>query len=230
MRNVLKIFNRLTLYYTRKRMLLFIIAIQTIVLSLIVLLFSNVIISDASSAGTFNYNYIRYFYTSCILILFIIAYLVTPIFSSKTLNDMYKYNVLDNLVSSKVSMLAIANAAFLRAFMYVVIVIAAATPIISISFYYGGIGIYTILKIFIYLLAFILLFTSLSMYVSSKVIDGNVSMILSYVFGFILLVFHVFFMRTVIASNFSLMVYSLIVVFVSFLLFLMEDFRATFIR
>lgn len=201
MNNIVEIFNRLTINIIKKRILLVYFSIQNITLSLLVLIFSNVIISNATTSGVLNYNHIRLFFTICILLLFVIVYILTPIFSSTLINGMANRNIIDNLIASRVKSYEIVFASFLRAFSIVFILLFSAIPIICLSFYFGGIGIATIFKIFIITFSYMLLFVSICIYLSANVNDMNVAVILSYIVGLFILIVILFFLNFLIGSK-----------------------------
>ena len=208
MRNVFKIFDRLTLKYMKQRTLIIYLAIQNISLSLIVLVATNVILSRALSFGQLNYTHIKLFYTSCIALLFVISYIMTPIFLSKSINTLYNNNIVDNLLASRVTPYDIVNAAFLRGFTFVCIMLVTAIPIISISFYFGGVSINTILKVFLMIFLYTLMISSACTYISASVRDANIAMVISYVVCFVALVITVFVLNFIVWNVIYITIYA----------------------
>lgn len=209
MNNIIKIFDRITLKFMKQRTLLIILAIQNIILALITLIFSNYIISNTFVEGSLNYDHVRIFFTFGIFSLFIISYIVTPIFLSRTFVLFYNENVIDNLLASNVSVFEIVTSIFLRGITFVIILVVSSIPIISIAFYFGGLGILTILKAFLIVFSYILLFSSVCTYISTRVITISVSMILSYVVGLFILIIYIFALGTILSNMFLVAIFIL---------------------
>lgn len=222
MNKVHAIYSRLTLSYVKQRTLLLILLVQSIVLSLVVLIFANVIISNAYITGELDYNQVRVFYTLSILILFVLVFVFTPYFLSNTLNKLYANNIIEHFLSVRIGISDIVFAAFLRGLVSVLIMFFSALPIISISFYFGGIGLIKIIKLFIFLLCFILLLSSVTIYISSSIINSMSSMIVSYIICFILMLLHLFILNSVINFNHLIFVYFFISILISISLLAMS--------
>ena len=104
MENILKIYKRLNNSYVKQRILLVYLIAQNTILSLAVLIFANVIISNGQINGELDYSQIRYFYTFAIIALFVLVLIFAPIFLSRTLNSLYKKNIIEHLLSAKVEL------------------------------------------------------------------------------------------------------------------------------
>ena len=205
MNKVYTIYSRLTLIYVKQRTLLLILLVQNTIISLVVLIFANVIISNANITGELDYNQVQVFYTLSILILFALIFLLTPYFLSNILNNLYANNIIEHLLSVKIGISDIVFAAYLRGLISVLIMFCSALPIISISFYFGGMGFIKIIKLFVFLLCFILFLSSLTIYISSSIINGTNSMIISYIACFVFMIIHILILNIVI--NYSHLIY-----------------------
>lgn len=201
MNKIYTIYSRLTLSYVRQRTLLLVLLVQNVILSLVVLIFANVIISNAKINGELDYNQVEVFYTLGILLLFVLIFLHAPFFLSNVLNKLYASNTIEHLLSVKIEIRDIVFAVFLRGLSSVLIMFFSALPIISISFYFGGIGLIKIAKLFIILICFILLLSSASIYISSSTINGMIAVIVSYIICLILLIIHLLILNIVINLN-----------------------------
>ena len=62
MGNIVKILNRLNEVYVKQRVLLMCLIAQNTILTLIMLIFANVIISNGNTNGELDYSQIRLFY------------------------------------------------------------------------------------------------------------------------------------------------------------------------
>ena len=218
MNNILEIFNRITLKNVRRRTLLIYLFMLNVILSIAILVFSNAIISSSKATGTIDYNTVRLFYTFAILVLFILSYVLTPLFLSRSINSMYRDNIIDNLHSARVKNSDIVLAVYLRGFTYLVIIITSALPILSMSFLYGGVGAFSIAKILIAILCYTILFSAISMYISSTIYDLNISMVVSYVVGFILLVVTLVFLNYMISEFYYIFFYAFFALFCTIIL------------
>ena len=218
MRIIKIIFDRLTIKHIKQRTLIMYLAIQNILLALIVLVPTNVLLTNAVSYGELNYDHIKIFYTFCILVIFVIPYLMTPIFLSRSINTFYKTSVIDNLISSKVNPHEIVIAVFLRGFTFVVIMVSSAIPILSISFHFGGISISTIIKVFIVTLLYALLLASVCTYISSSIEDENIAMVISYVVCFIIFIATILIIYMFIWNTLYMALYSLVVILMTAML------------
>lgn len=220
MNNIMEIFNRITLKNVRRRTLLIYLFMLNVILSIAILVFSNAIISSSKATGTIDYNTVRLFYTFAILVLFILSYVLTPLFLSRSINSMYRDNIIDNLHSARVKNSDIVLAVYLRGFTYLVIIITSALPILSMSFLYGGVGAFSIAKILIAILCYTMLFSAISMYISSTIYDLNISMVVSYVVGFILLVVTLIFLNYMISEFYYIFFYAFFALFCTIILLL----------
>ena len=218
MNNILEIFNRITFKNVRRRTLLIYLFMLNVILSIAILVFSNAIISSSKATGTIDYNTVRLFYTFAILVLFILSYVLTPLFLSRSINSMYRDNIIDNLHSARVKNSDIVLAVYLRGFTYLVIIITSALPILSMSFLYGGVGAFSIAKILIAILCYTILFSAISMYISSTIYDLNISMVVSYVVGFILLVVTLVFLNYMISEFYYIFFYAFFALFCTIIL------------
>ena len=214
-RNILTIFDRLTIKYMKQRKLIVYLAIQNILLAVIALIFTNVILSSAIAFGQLNFNNIKLFYTFCILVLFVISYIMSPIFMSRTVNSMYKNSIIDNLMASRVTAQDIVYASFLRGFTFVVIMVVSAIPITSISFYFGGISFSTILKIFFSVLLHTVLLSAICIYISSYILDENLATVIAYVVGLIVTIITIVALNVTLWNNIYLIMYSIFVLSIS---------------
>ena len=222
MNKIHTIYSRLTLSYVKQRTLLLILLVQSVILSLVVLIFANVIISNANITGELDYNQVRVFYTLSILLLFILAFILTPYFLSNILNKLYANNIIEHLLSVRIDISDIVFAVFLRGLVSVLIMFFSALPIISISFYFGGLGLIKIIKLFIFLLRYILLLSSVTIYISSSIVNAMSSMIVSYIVCFILMVLHLLILNTVINISHLIFMYFLISIIISISLLAMS--------
>ncbi len=218
MGKVSKIFDRLTIKHVKQRTLVTCLAVQNITLALIVLIITNIILSNNIRTGQLNYMHIRLFYTFCLLILFLIPYILVPIFSSRTINSMYNNNVVDNLLSSGVMASDIVYASYLRGLSFSIIMIASAIPITSISFYFGGMSINMILKIYLVIILFAVFFSAICTYISARVFDVNVATIISYVVGLVALIGTLMAVNAITADIRYLISYAILSLIVSILL------------
>ena len=191
MDNVLKIFDRLTLESVKKRTFLLLFIFQNIILSLVVLVYANIIISNARINNELDYQQIQNFYTISIALLFFSIYILAPLVLSNWLNKLYKSNIIEHLLSVDIDISSIVFAVFLRGISIVSVLLISAMPIISISFYFGGFSIIKVIKLIICLFAFILLLSSTSIYISTIILDGNLSIVVAYVIGLFIYILNI---------------------------------------
>lgn len=222
MNKIYTIYSRLTLGYVKQRTLLLVLLVQNIILSLVVLIFANVIISNANITGELDYNQVGVFYTLSILLLFVLIFVLTPYFLSNVLNSLYANNIIEHLLSVRITISDIVFAVFLRGLVSVLIMFFSALPIISISLYFGGIGLVKIIKLFIFLMCFILLLSTVTIYISSSIINGTMSMIASYIVCLIILIVHLLILNMVINYNHLIYIYFFISIVLSISLLAMS--------
>ena len=150
------------------------------------------------------------------------AFILTPYFLSNILNKLYANNIIEHLLSVRIDISDIVFAVFLRGLVSVLIMFFSALPIISISFYFGGLGLIKIIKLFIFLLCYILLLSSVTIYISSSIVNAMSSMIVSYIVCFILMVLHLLILNTVINISHLIFMYFLISIIISISLLAMS--------
>lgn len=218
MENILKIYKRLNNSYVKQRILLVYLIAQNTILSLAVLIFANVIISNGQINGELDYSQIRYFYTFAIIALFVLVLIFAPIFLSRTLNSLYKKNIIEHLLSAKVELSEIVYAVFLRGTSILIILLVSSFPIIVISFYFGGFGIIKMLKLVGIIISYAVFFSSTCLYISTKSIDENASTIISYVIGIILTLLNIYYLNYFLNSRFLIVFYVLFNIIMSLIL------------
>ena len=146
MENIFKILNRLNYVYVKRRVLLLFLIVQNTILSLVILIFANVIISNGKINGELDYSQIRLFYNVAIVLLFILILILAPILLSREMNGLYKKNIIEHLLSVKIEIRDIVYAVYFRGLATLIVLLVSAFPIIVISFYFGG---FSLVKIFL---------------------------------------------------------------------------------
>lgn len=193
--------------YVKRRTILIFLIIQNTILSLIMLIFVNVIVSNGVINGELDYSQIRLFYNTAVVLLFIIVLILAPIFLARSLNDLYKKNIIEHLLAVKIDISEIVYAVYFRGLITLIIVLVSAFPIIVISFYFGGFGLLKIFKLLGMLLSFAVLYSAVCIFISTRFIDGNVSALVSYLAGAVLTLINIYFLNYVLNGSFLIIVY-----------------------
>ena len=186
MKNTMIVLERLNESYLKQRLLIVMLVLQNVILSLIVLIYANMIISNGRINGELDYIQVRFFYNLAIVMLSFIICAYTPFLLSNSLNILYENNIIEHLLSVKVKIREIVFAVFARGVQTLFILLISTFPIISISFYFGGFSIPKIIRLFMLLIIFATFISSICIYISSIIIDKNVSLIVAYVISIIL--------------------------------------------
>ena len=207
MNKVMKIFDRLTLQYVKNRTLLTSIVVQNVIFSIIVLIFANVITSNANITGELDYEQIKFFSKITITLLFLSATISTPLFMSTSLYQLYKKNIIEHLLSIKINIDDIIFATFLRGITVVTILAFSALPISCVAFYFGGFGILKFIKLIVCFVSYILLLSTFCIYFATKILDGNLSLVISYLMCFILLAANMLFLDTFLYGRYRFLLY-----------------------
>lgn len=218
MGNIVKILKRLNEVYVKQRVLLLCLITQNTILSLIMLIFANVIISNGNANGELDYSQIRLFYNIAIMLLFFIIDLFTPILLSRSLSDLYKKNIIEHLLSVRISIRDIVYAVYFRGLSTLLVLLVSSFPIIVISFYFGGFGVIKMLRLLVIILGYALLFSSACIYISTKFIDENATTIVSYVVGVILTVGNMYYLHRLLNNPFLAIIYALFCTLVALIL------------
>lgn len=218
MNNIKKMYMRLTEGLVRSRTLPFLLSVQNIAFAILVLIFVNVIISKGKSSGELDYIQIKLFYNLVMYLLFTFIFIYAPYFLGGSLNGLVKNNTIEYLLVSKLTIKEIAFATFLRGLSNILILVISTFPIACVSFYFGGVGIARILRIIICLIAFSILLSSLSLYISSCYSEKNVTILTSYIFCFVLFIVNTLFLKYIVNINIITFFYFVILVAISFVL------------
>lgn len=218
MKNILKIFKRLNEVYVKQRVLLICLIAQNTILSLIMLIFANVIISNGNTSGELDYSQIRLFYNIAIILLFIIIDLFAPILLSRSLNDLYKKNIIEHLLSVRISIRDIVYAVYFRGLTTLLILLVSAFPIIVISFYFGGFGVIKMLRLLVIMFSYAILFSSICLFISTRFIDENATTIVSYVVGVVLTLVNVYYLHRLLNNAFSTFFYAVFCIIMALIL------------
>lgn len=186
MKNTLIILERLNEAYMKRRLLLIMLGVQSIVLSLIVLVYANTILSTGRINGELDYLQIRFFYTLTTLLVFAIISAYVPFLTSNSLNILYENNIIEHMLAVKISINEIVFAVYLRGIIYAFTLVTATFPIICISYYFGGFGISKILRFISLAACYIIFLSSVSIFISSLIKDKNWSLITAYIISILL--------------------------------------------
>lgn len=217
--NIGKIYNRFSIVQIKERRLPIFIFIQSVGLSLLSLVFANTIISGGIINDELNYYQIKLFYTLSILLFFFMSSLYASYFLGRSINSLVNNNTALYLLSVNVRPTEIVFARFLRGLFNVYILIFASFPILSISFYFGGIGYIKLIRLFIMLMFYILLVSSLSVFISSIIKETNNSIIVSFIVNIIVFFIHYLIIGSVLSHTSMLFAYSFISIIFSSLFF-----------
>lgn len=215
MKNIITILERLNDSYIKRRLLVLSLAIQNIILSLIMLMYANVIISNGKINGELDYVQVRFFYNIAIMLLFIIICSFAPYLLSNSLNVLYENNIIEHLLSVKIKFGEIVFAVYLRGLITLLILVVSAFPIISISFYFGGFSLPKIIRLFTVIVIFAIFISSICIFISSRILDKNVSIIIAYIISFIFTVINVLYLNRALYSVSYTIIYSVFLIIVS---------------
>ena len=218
MNNIIKIYNRLINVYVKQRFLLICLVVQNTILSLIILIFANNIISNGKSSGELDYFMIQNFYTLAIFSLFLIICFYAPILLSNTLNGLYKKNIIEHFLSVKISISEIVYAVYFRGLYTLIILLISALPIVSISFYFGGFGLIKLLKLLVILICFAIFSSTLCLFISTTIFDVNASIIVAYIFTSIFGILHLISLNVLLNSRIILVIYVIFDIILSLIL------------
>lgn len=219
MKNIKKISNRLNIMFMKERTLLLLVSIQNIIISLIVLIFSNVIISNANATGELDYFQIGIFNNICISFLALSIFVSVPMFIGGVYNNFNEENVIEHMLAVKITNSDIITAIMISGFCSAFVVFMTSCPIALTSFYFIGDGALKIVKIIIFLVSFLLLYSTITLYISTKFANAKISTFVSYIFGLILLFFNLTILNTIIANLRFYFVYIILVIIISIIIF-----------
>jgi hypothetical protein len=133
----------------------------------------------------------------------------TPFLLSNSLNKLYENNIIEHLLSVRVRIGEIVFAVFLRGLRTLVILLISSFPIISISFYFGGFSISRIIRLFTILIVFACFMSSISIFISSRILDKNVSIIIAYVISIIVTIVNLIALKTLLDSWTMIIIYAI---------------------
>ena len=218
MKNIIKILERLNESYIKRRLLILSLAIQNIILLLIMLMYANMIISNGKVNGELDYTQVTFFYNMAIVLLFVIICTFAPYLLANSLNVLYENNVLEHLLSVKINFGEIVYAVYLRGILTLLILVVSAFPIISISFYFGGFSLPKIVRLFLLIAIFAIFVSSICIFISSKVLDKNIAIIIAYVVSFIFTVINILYFHIALYSSSYTLFYILFLIIVSLIL------------
>ena len=218
MENIFKILNRLNYVYVKRRVLLLFLIVQNTILSLVILIFANVIISNGKINGELDYSQIRLFYNVAIVLLFILILILAPILLSREMNGLYKKNIIEHLLSVKIEIRDIVYAVYFRGLATLIVLLVSAFPIIVISFYFGGFSLVKIFRLMGMVLSFAVLFSAVCIFISARLKDENASIIVSYVAGIALTLINIYFLNVILNGGLLVIAYVIINIVLSLIL------------
>ena len=207
MKKTLIILERLNEAYMKQRLLLLMLGVQSVVLSLIVLIYANTILSVGKVNGELDYYQVRFFYSMTSILIFVMISAYVPFLLANSLNILYENNIIEHMLAVKISIKDIVFAAYLRGLIYTFTLVIATFPIISISYYFGGFGIPKIMRLITVIACYIIFLSSLSIFISSRIKDKNGSLILAYITSIVLAVTMIFNLNLLLSSNMHLLLF-----------------------
>ena len=207
---VFKIFNMLSEVNVKKRSLPLFLSVQNVILTIVVLIFCNIIISNSKINDELNYNNIKLFYNLVIIISFVIISIYVPFYLSNILNNLVKNNSVDNMLSVGITVQELVLAVFLRGFFSSTIILVSAYPISCVSFYFGGLGIIKIMCIFLYLILLTYFVSSVCIFISSNISDPNASILISYVISIVIVIINLYYLNRILNYSPFLLAFSVI--------------------
>ena len=222
MNKVLIILKRLKENFVRQRILLLSMIIQNVPLSLIVLIYANVIISNAKITGELDYFQVSLFYNVAVASLFIIICVFAPLLISRELNRLYTCNVIEHLLSVKIDISDIVYAIYIRGAVTLLILLISSFPIISISFYFGGFSMFRIIKLLLFMICYSALISAICVFISSRIFDANASIIVSYLIAIVVSIFTIFSLAGFLRSNLLYIFVIILCLIISFALLSMS--------
>lgn len=218
MKNTVKILERLNDSYIKRRLLILSLAIQNIILGLVMLMYANVIISNGKINGELDYAQVSFFYNMAIVLLFVIICSFAPYLLSNSLNILYENNIIEHLLAVRISFGEIVFAVYLRGILTLLTLVISAFPVVSISFYFGGFSLQKIIRLFLLIIIFAIFISSVCIFISSKILDKNVSIIIAYIISFIFTIVNIFYLNIALYSFSYTIVYSIFLIILSLIL------------
>ena len=185
-----------------------------------VLLLLNYVNSSINLGQGIIYDRVIIFYNIVIITLFIFVYLITPIFSSGCITNLFNNNKLINLIVSGISSKDIVKEKFALSIMNASYCIIAALPIGYVSLFFGGIHIIKILKILLVLFLYLVLYNMICIMISSYNNNILVSYIISYFAGIPLIIIILFLLNTLVSNIIAFIIYIIMTVFIMFIMYL----------
>ena len=184
-----------------------------------VLLLLNYVNSSVNLGQGIIYERVILFYNIVIMTLFILVYILTPVFSAGSITSIAINNKLINLQVSGISPNEIVIEKNELGIMNVLFCIIVALPIGYISLFFGGINIVKIIKIMIVLLSYIVLYNTLCIMISSYNDNIIISFILSYLIGILIIIPLLLLLNLIITNNIVLIIYLIMSIVISIIFY-----------
>lgn len=208
---------------TKKRIFVFAYAIIGLLFSIFVLIAINRIINMANAEGIFNYENVTFLHERLIDALYVLTIFSSIFFLSSAINNDKNNFILDNILSSDVSMLEIIISKLIIGYFSTIIIGIFVIPIIMLSLFYGGTSITKFLLYIILMFFIVLLSGSLSLLFSFIFKDNIKSILSSIIVGIVFSIFYILFRKVIISKGLFYMAAIIINILISIIILLITS-------
>lgn len=212
--HIFTILKRENVLNVRKRKLLISLTISISLFAVISLIILNNIVVEADLYSYINYVYVRYMIRFAMLFEIFLVFIFSSVFLAQSINTDKNNNSLQNILCTEVKKMDIIFGKYISGVLNTACIVFAGLPVAYISLFFGGFTVNRLIKFLMILFMLILLANAISLFVSSRVKDTMVSLMLC-LMVFALFMIFLFFFTDYLIININ---YTLIFVLISFLL------------
>ena len=177
--NILTIFNRESMLNVKRRKLLLSLSIAITLFAIITLIVINNIVVEADIYSYVNYNYVRMMIRFAMFFEIGLVFILAFVCLANSINTDKKNLSLQNIICSGISKRDIVLGKYINGVLNTSCIAFAGMPVAYISLFFGGYTVSRIIKYMVILMILILLANAIALFISAKIRDVLVSLLVS---------------------------------------------------
>lgn len=189
---ILTIFNRESVLNSKKRKLLYSLSSVITVFAIVTLIIINNIVVEADINSYINYEYVRLMIKFDMFFELWIAFMFSSIFLSGAINIDKNNLSLRSILSAGVNKKEIILGKYINGLLNTFCIVTAGLPIAYLSLFFGGYTLFKIISFLAVLIGITILYSAITLFISSRVEDRTVSLLISLMFAVVLFIILLF--------------------------------------
>ena len=176
---ILTIFNRESMLNVKRRKLLLSLSIAISLFAIISLIVINNIVVEADIYSFINYDYVRLMIRFAMFFEIALVFIFASVFLANSINSDKKNLSLQNILCSNINKSDLILGKYLNGVLNTSCIAFAGMPVAYISLFFGGFTVNRLIKYLIILMVLILLSNAIALFISARIKDVIISLLVS---------------------------------------------------